>query len=442
MDLYLVFKIGILIFGLISWFLYKSDRSINKNVLNDHIRQRELIRDLTVEELELLQPFLTSKLAVYPYNFQSSLIDNKVSYLLGTCTRKSLYSNTDEIAYYYDVDNIELFFPYNMDLHIDESNIFEVVFTKHYGIVIKVNDYDIKAAFENYDPNEEYLFRDVKQTKYKEKIFDNEFFEEHNTTHRQDATFNIAGVIFPLITTYALTHDLSWATSYLTVGIVTVLMLVIILFTNFNLISKPHADQKQQSHQKSEWNFGILSAGFGLFLAMLALYTFLTWAPLFVSYKFSISFENAGNIITRYWGAALIGALVSTAIVTRIKIEYFFVTIIILAFIMTLLIVNIQHVDYIGYFTYGYGFVCAALYNAFVAYGVTFVKNASSKNVSYILISGSAGAMFSPAISSVLSKYFSIQIIMNAIPVFYVIIILMLAISMIEKKRISSIDKI
>lgn len=186
MDLYLVFKIGILIFGLISWFLYKSDRSINKNVLNDHIRQRERIRDLTDEELELLQPFLTSKLAVYPYNFQSSLIDNKVSYLLGTCTRKSLYSNTEEIAYYYDVDNIEIFFPYNMDMYIDESNIFEVVFTKHYGIVIKVNDYDIKTAFENYDPNEEYLFRDVKQTKSKEKIFDNEFFEEHNTTHRQD----------------------------------------------------------------------------------------------------------------------------------------------------------------------------------------------------------------------------------------------------------------
>ena len=173
---------------------------------------------------------------------------------------------------------------------------------------------------------------------------------------------------------------------------------------------------------------------------MLALYTFLTWAPLFVSHKFSISFEDAGNIITQYWGAALIGALVSTAIVTRIKIEYFFVTIIILAFIMTLLIVNIQHIDYIGYFTYG--FVCAALYNAFVAYGVTFVKNASSKNVSYILISGSAGAMFSPAISSVLNEYFGLQIIMNAIPVFYVIIIIMLAISMLMKKRTSSINKI
>ena len=186
MDWYLIFKIGILIFGLISWFFYKSDHSINKNVLNDHIRHRERIRDLTDEELELLQPFLTSKLAVYPYEFQSSLIDNKVSYLLGACTRKSLYSNTEEIAYYYDVDNIEIFFPYNMDMYIDESNIFEVVFTKHYGIVIKVNDYDIKTAFENYDPNEEYLFRDLKQTEDNGKNLDNEFLDEHNSFSRQD----------------------------------------------------------------------------------------------------------------------------------------------------------------------------------------------------------------------------------------------------------------
>lgn len=252
----------------------------------------------------------------------------------------------------------------------------------------------------------------------------------------QDATFNIAGVIFPMITTYALTHDLSWASSYLMVGLVTVLMLFIIILTNFDLISHPTVKQSQPS----EWNFGILSAGIGLFLAMLALYTFLTWAPLFVSQKFSISFELAGNIITQYWAAALIGALVSTVIVTRVKIEHFFISIILLAFIMTLMIVNTEYsdndsLDRIGYLTYGYGFVCSALYNAFVAYGVTFVKNASSKNVSFILISGSAGAMFSPAISSILHNYLDIQVIMNTIPIYYAVIIVMLAISMFLKKR-------
>lgn len=252
----------------------------------------------------------------------------------------------------------------------------------------------------------------------------------------QDATFNIAGVIFPLITTYALTHDLSWASSYLMVGLVTVLMLFIIILTNFDLISHPTVKQSQPS----EWNFGILSAGIGLFLAMLALYTFLTWAPLYLSQEFFISFELAGIIITQYWAGALIGALVSTVIVTRVKIEYFFISIILLAFIMTLMIVNTEYsdndsLDRIGYLTYGYGFVCSALYNAFVAYGVTFVKNASSKNVSFILISGSAGAMFSPAISSILHNYLDIQVIMNTIPIYYAVIIVMLAISMFLKKR-------
>lgn len=257
----------------------------------------------------------------------------------------------------------------------------------------------------------------------------------------QDATFNIAGVIFPLITTYALTHALSWASSYLTVGFIAVLMLVVIVLTNFDLIAAPKTVEQQQYHQKSEWNFGILSAGLGLFLAMLALYTFLTWAPLFVSQKFAISFEDAGNIITQYWAAALIGALVSTVIVSRVKIHYFFMAIISLAFVMTVAVVNTENLNHISYFTYGYGFVCSALYNSFVAYGVTFVKNASSKNVSFILVSGSAGAMFSPAISSLFQEYFGTQIIMNAIPVFYAVIILMLIISLfLKRKTIISIE--
>ena len=185
MNWYLVLKIGILIFGLISWLHYRSDRRINKDILNEHLNQREVIRDLTDEELDLLQPFLTSKLAVYPYKFQSSLIDNKVSYLEGACTRKSLYSNTQEIAYYYDVRNIELFFPYNMDKYIDEFNVFEVVFTMRYGIVIKVNGHDIKNALETYDPYEEYEFRGLKQSKFKDQNFDDEVLEQYSVDDDQ-----------------------------------------------------------------------------------------------------------------------------------------------------------------------------------------------------------------------------------------------------------------
>ncbi|CAH1579771.1 MFS transporter TsgA [Vibrio owensii] len=243
----------------------------------------------------------------------------------------------------------------------------------------------------------------------------------------QDATFNIAGVVFPLITTYALTNAMNWSISYLSVGVVALATMFVALLTNFNQCGG-ESDSEQEA--KSEWNFGIISGGVGLFLGMLALYTFLTWAPMFVKEKFDIPFEQAGNIITQYWSAALVGALVSTVIVSRMKIQTFLLTIISVAMVITSVIVTTDKLEWLSYLTYGYGFACAALYNAFIAYGVSFVRNATSKNVSYILISGSAGAMFSPAISSVMESVVGLQTVMYAIPVIYAAVVAMLVVSM------------
>lgn len=241
----------------------------------------------------------------------------------------------------------------------------------------------------------------------------------------QDATFNVAGVVFPLITTFALTHNMSWSYSYLSVGMVALVTLGIVALTRFNACEAVPSSGPSDA-VKSEWNPGIISGGIGLFLGMLALYTFLTWAPLFVKNKFGIPFEEAGNIITQYWGAALVGALVSTGIVARVKIHYFLLSIILLACVITTIIVTKETLSGLDYLAYSYGFVCAALYNSFIAYGVSFVKRASSQNVSYILISGSAGAMFSPAISALMEKTMGLQKIMYAIPVLYFIIFVML----------------
>lgn len=245
----------------------------------------------------------------------------------------------------------------------------------------------------------------------------------------QDATFNVAGVVFPLITTYALSHALNWSYSYLAVGLVALITANVALLTNFDLCEPKSDASGSHIGEKSEWNFSIISAGIGLFLGMLALYTFLTWAPMFVKEKFDIPFEEAGNIITQYWSAALVGALVSTLIVSRVKIQHFLMGMMTLALVITSIIVTTDKLEWMGYLTYGYGFACAALYNAFIAYGVSFVKQASSKNVSYILISGSAGAMFSPAISAMFETIVGLQSVMYAIPVIYAIILTMLVVS-------------
>lgn len=246
----------------------------------------------------------------------------------------------------------------------------------------------------------------------------------------QDATFNVAGVFFPLITIYALTNNMIWNLSYLCVGVVALIAMVVVLFTNFSACgNRATGSGETKATDEVEWNFGVLSGGIGLFLGMLALYTFLTWAPTFVKDKFMIPFDEAVQVITHYWTAALIGALISTGVVSRISIRIFLFCIILPACIITSLIVTTDRLDMIVYLSYCYGFVCAALYNSFIAYGVSFLKRPHSKNISFILMSGSTGAMFSPFISAAMVGIIGLQAVMYVIPILYTLILILLLIA-------------
>ncbi|MBV7315299.1 MFS transporter TsgA [Shewanella sp. NIFS-20-20] len=242
----------------------------------------------------------------------------------------------------------------------------------------------------------------------------------------QDASFNIGGVIFPLLTTYALSQHLAWSSSYLIAGIIALLTVTLSLMTNFSASEDHLSSNVISKASPSEWNIGILMGGFGLFMVMLSLYTFLTWGPLFLEHKFGEPFIKAGHIITEYWSAALVGAVVSAIVVTRVSVRLFLVTVLAIASVITAVIVTTEHQHWLPYLAYGYGFVCSALYNTFIAYGVSFVKKPSSKNISYILIAGSTGAMVSPGLTSLLRPYLSLQTIMYAIPLFYLLTCLLL----------------
>ena len=151
-EIYWILQIGILLFSIVIWLSYRNDRSKNKQKLKNLIENRESYRELTNEELKLLEPFMTNKKAIHPYKRQP-LIDHKVSIIQGSCIRHSLLNGSEETDYYYEIDNIELFFPYNLDLYLSTYNVVEVVFTQKYAYVLSVNNCSIQFAFENYDPD-------------------------------------------------------------------------------------------------------------------------------------------------------------------------------------------------------------------------------------------------------------------------------------------------
>ena len=150
LTLYWIFLIGILLSTLCVFISYLNDRSENKIKLNNFIENRQSSRDLTQEELKLLEPYLTEKKAVRPYKLES-LIDHKVSQIQGVCKRHEFLCDGQVNDYYYEIDNIEVFFPYHMEIFIRKFNKVDVVLTKKYAIVININNCDLDLAFNYYD---------------------------------------------------------------------------------------------------------------------------------------------------------------------------------------------------------------------------------------------------------------------------------------------------
>lgn len=185
-TLYWVLIIGLLFFSLLVLLFYHNDRSENKQKLNDFIENRQSSRELTQEELKLLEPYLTNKKAVYPYKLES-LIDHKVSQIQGGCNRHELICNGQVHHYYYEIDNIEVFFPYHMERFIRKFNKVEIVLTKDYAIVININNRDLDLAF-NY--NDQAFTRGTKLKQIQKssndenKLTDDEDNNSYDNTHK------------------------------------------------------------------------------------------------------------------------------------------------------------------------------------------------------------------------------------------------------------------
>ncbi|MWP46715.1 IgaA/UmoB family intracellular growth attenuator [Gilliamella sp. Pas-s27] len=175
MEFYWLIKLFLIGLALFSWINYRSERNQNKQNLNDIINERTSIRKLTEDEFQLLKPYLDNKWLVFPYKYQSSLIDLDVSALAGNCVRHSLYTNSEETSFYYEIGGIELFFPYNMYHHISDFNEVEVVFTERYAFVVKVNGYDIKTAAESQNGG---IYSELDEPWLHEQSFDLETLED------------------------------------------------------------------------------------------------------------------------------------------------------------------------------------------------------------------------------------------------------------------------
>ena len=143
-----VVVIKFILFGiiLISAILSFIKRSENKSNLKHAIQENNSTRELTQDELQLIQPYLTDKKLIKSHKLQTALVSNEVSVIAGACVRHSTRLNGTETSYYYMIDDIEVILPYNMENYTMDDNAAEVVFTKKYAIVVNLNGVTLQIA--------------------------------------------------------------------------------------------------------------------------------------------------------------------------------------------------------------------------------------------------------------------------------------------------------
>ena len=140
------------------------------------------IRQLTEEEILFLQPYLDNKdPKPSPYQWKSPLISSDVTRIKGYIEK--IYPDQDSWVYYYKMEDIQLLFPYNMDdriigLHKDYEdcediqlniksnyiNTAEVVFTRSYAIIVKINTCELLEAGLELSDRKEQQIEDYWQT--------------------------------------------------------------------------------------------------------------------------------------------------------------------------------------------------------------------------------------------------------------------------------------
>ena len=146
----------------------------------DVVIRENAIRQLTEEEILLLQPYLDNKDHIPPpYQWESSLINYDVTRIKAYIEKD--YPDKQNNDYYYKMGYIRLFFPYRMHYRIlglrdsfdseeltsnksDYINTAEVVFTKSYAIVVKINTCELLEAGLNLSDRKKRQIEDYWQT--------------------------------------------------------------------------------------------------------------------------------------------------------------------------------------------------------------------------------------------------------------------------------------
>ncbi|MDA0978768.1 MAG: MFS transporter [Proteobacteria bacterium] len=212
----------------------------------------------------------------------------------------------------------------------------------------------------------------------------------------QDAMFNGGGIVFTALTTWFLTANYHWASPYLLVAAITLVISVVALTTKI----EEQRDAAVEEDIETRWNPGILAVGLSILLFMTSKISVFIWAPQFAEQMFDASVEQSGRLLTNIFIGAFTGSLIGTYVVSRVRIEFFLIGMLALGATGLWLMLGAEQLDHVLLAAYLVGGSIGATFNGYTAFGLSFVSTPTHKHVAYLLLAGGIGSAVAPWFSS------------------------------------------
>jgi fucose permease len=243
-----------------------------------------------------------------------------------------------------------------------------------------------------------------------------------------NAVFGIGAFLGPLVTVYIIDLGIYWQNTYLVAGILSFINILLFMLLDISKYESPRSKMSPnifksvKLERKTIFSLLILA----LFFYVCAELALTGWIPTFLRIERSFSEFSAGQIISFFWLAMIIGRIITGFLSKKFSILNILITVTVLS--MASMVFGIYSTNALWIFTFIIlaGLFAAALWPLLIAEGgILFHENRNSV-VSLVGLLGGSGGLFIPFLLGLVYNRFGLLIAMNLTYIFMFLLVICL----------------
>lgn len=212
-----------------------------------------------------------------------------------------------------------------------------------------------------------------------------------------DSFFSMSGMIFPIITAYLLERKILWYWTYVCIGGIYLLIILLTINLNFPLLKNK---TKKQKITKEKWNTNIFLLSISALLYILGQLGFISWVPQYATEVININIKKTGNLVSSFWMSYMIGMWFFSFIIKFFNLKRIFIFLTGISTVLMYFFIHSKSFLILQCIIISLGFFSSAIYTIIITLASLETEKPSPKLINLILLFGTIGTLLTFIVTS------------------------------------------